>query len=72
MKIHVSGNKIISCLKNCKDCPALQGNWSTILHSPCCENILIAARHQSLAKRSNGTVDKCKALKYHLKELELI
>ena len=63
----------ISCIHNCEKCPAKEANWKALLVGPsCCEGIWIPTRFLSRAANEDRTIDKCKALKLFLRELEVL
>lgn len=67
------GKVRISCLYNCKNCPAKEADWKALLEGPpCCGGIWVPARFRSLATNKDRTVDKRKALRLFLQELEVL
>jgi len=71
----IVGETILECTFNCgpeqkEVCPLVTGEYKNLENSPCCNHLWIPSRHQHAATGKNHIVNKSKAVRLFLKELE--
>jgi len=64
----------VTCMKSCDSCPMETSpvGWKALTKTPCCEKIWIPAAYLSQATAKNKIIDRSKAMRLFLRDLEVL